>query len=196
MNINFGKQSIIFVCLNSILLYSSFSFALSDEETYIVALQHAHNEFSIAVQALEYKTTECSKLNSISVLNIMPHLSTINESDLMLALAYLSFQNSETCVHEAKANIVYAMSSLNLLIKDLTKKGVNIKQYKSNMKIELFHTIIGGIEPRMAYLRARYKALSKVTRSKIESIKELQHTSFDPLYLSEKIIELRHASHR
>lgn len=189
---SFGKLFTICVCLaSSLLLFSSVAQALSDEESYQNALKYTHKEFSTAVVKLNDKTAQCSKNAPVNALKVNEQLPTIKEQDLKLALAFLVDRNVSKCIHNDRANTVFALSSLELLIEDLKERGVKIDDTYKNMETKGFYEIVGGTSPRIAYLHAEYRALPEDVRSKIESIKELQRGSFNPFKLFDKIIELR-----
>lgn len=186
----FGKLCTICAYLASSLFFTSNAQALSDEESYQNALKQTYEEFSNAVAKLEDKTAECSKHKPVNASKVNEQLpTTVEEQDLKLALAFLEDRNVSNCIHNARTNAVFTLSSLELLIEDLKEKGLKLDDESRNIKG--FYGIVGGTSPGIAYMRAKYNALPKDLRSNIESITELQQDDFHPFELFNKIIKLR-----
>lgn len=183
---SFGKRYTIFACLvSSVLLYLLAIPTLANEKNYIKVLDDARKEFTVAFTELESKMGECTKEAPVNVLKIKEQLPVIEERQLQHVLVFLEQRSISKCVHDAETNVLFTLSSLELLLESLAKKGVKVNdEYKA---ISGTRQLLSGIAPEMMFLRADYEALPEDVRSKVESIKELQGGYFRALHLFDKL---------
>ncbi len=177
---NFGKRCMIFACL----IINTISFAFANDMNNKKILEETAKEFFKSWVELENRTKECKiekKLDLVKIKNLLPD---VKPEYVQLSLLYFERRNLSKCVYKAENNVLFTLSSLELLLEDFKEKGVKIEEIRrinNNYNISRTRYLLGGISPDMRYLKADYMALPERVRVKIEAIEEFKSGYFKGL---------------